>query len=204
MGKYEDAKLRTFVSAARLGSFTQAARSLGITQPAVSQQIGDLERMYGAELFVRGRGEVALTEAGEHFLGYAEKILDAYGEVDALFGSLTASGRSVGRVNVAATSFCATHVLPRLVEDIVAVSGLDLITNTYPESEFLSVMPPAGADLQLFTATREEVLDGGLEKYAQSSLTLPSGEKWYICFRPTPGFSGTALCRILLDRLLKL
>ena len=204
MGKYEDAKLRTFVCAARLGSFTQAARSLGITQPAVSQQIGDLERTYGAELFVRGRGEVALTKAGEYFLAYAEKILDAYGEVDALFGTLTASGRSAGRITVAATSFCATHVLPRLVEDIRSVSGLDLIINTYPESDFLSVMPPTGADLHLFTATREEVLDGGLEKVAQSSLTLPSGEKWYICFRPTPGFSGTSLCRILLDRLLKM
>ena len=204
MGKYEDAKLRTFVSAARLGSFTQAARSLGITQPAVSQQISDLERMYGAELFVRGRGEVALTEAGEYFLAYAERILDAYGEVDALFGSLTASGRSAGRVTVAATAFCAEYVLPRLVKDIQTVSGLDLIINTYPESDFLSVMPPTGADLHLFTATRAEVLDSGLEKFAQSSLTLPSGEKLYICFRPTPGFSGTSLCRILLDRLLKL
>lgn len=204
MGKYEDAKLRTFVAAARLGSFTQAARSLGITQPAVSQQISDLERTYGAELFVRGRGEVALTKAGEYFLAYAEKILDAYGEVDALFGTLTAAGRSAGRVTVAATSFCAAHVLPRLIQDIQAVSGLDLIINTYPESDFLSVMPPTGADLHLFTATREEVLDGGLEKVAQSSLTLSSGEKWYICFRPTPGFSGTSLCRILLDRLLKL
>lgn len=204
MGKYEDAKLRTFVTAARLGNFTQAARSLGITQPAVSQQIGDLERTYGADLFVRGRGEVALTEAGEHFLVYAERILDAYGEADALFGTLTASGRSAGRVTAAVTGFCEAHVLPRLIADIVAVSGLDLIKNTYPESDFLSVMPPTGADFHLFTATREEVLDGGLEKYAQAAMTLPSGDRIYICLRPTPGFSGTALCRILLDRLLKL
>ena len=171
MGKYEDAKLRTFACAARLGSFTKAARELGITQPAVSQQIGDLERTYGAEFFVRGRGEVALTEAGKHFLAYVERILDAYGEADALFGTLTASGRSAGRITVAATAFCAAYVLPRLVADIVAVSELELITNTYPESAFLSVMPPTGADLQLFTATRAEVLDGGLEKYAQAALT---------------------------------
>ena len=68
MGKYEDAKLRTFVSAARLGSFTQAARSLGITQPAVSAQIAALEDALGLELFQRGR-ELRLTPSGEIFLG---------------------------------------------------------------------------------------------------------------------------------------
>lgn len=201
MEKYEDAKLRTLVTVAELGNFTAAARQLGITQPAVSQQIDQLERLCGRDLFVRGRGEVVLTPAGETFLRYARRILDGYGEVASLFGMLSAAGRSAGRLTVAATAFTGAVILPRILEDIAAVSGLDVITNTYPEAAFLSVMPPESEDVLLFTATREEVLSGGFAPYAQSSLTFPSGEKIHICLKPSPAFSGTALCRILTDRL---
>lgn len=201
MEKYEDAKLRTFVTAAELGNFTAASRRLGISQPAVSQQIGELERLCGRDLFVRGRGEVALTPAGETFLRYARRILDGYGEMAELFGMLTAAARSTGHLTIAATAFAVALVLPRILGDIAAVSGLEVIMNTYPEAAFLSVMPPEGEDFQLFTANREEVLSGELAPYAHSSLSFPSGEKIYICLKAAPAFSGTALCRILVERL---
>lgn len=204
MGIYEDSKLRTFVTVVAAGSFTGAARQLQISQPAVSQQIDLLERNYGTPLFDRLPGEVRLTAAGEAFLRYAERILDAYGEAGALFGPLSAAGQSAGRLQIAATAFCAALVLPRILGEIEAVSGLEVITNTYPEAAFLSVMPPVSEDLQLFTATSSEVLEGGLAPYAQSSLTFPSGEKLHICLKPSPAFSGTALCRILVERLLAL
>ena len=204
MGKYEDTKLRVFVTAARLGNFTQAARRLGITQPAVSQQVSDLEKVCGKPLFVRGRGEVALTPAGEVFLRYAERILDTYGEADAMFGVLTAAGRSAGRISVATTAFCATYVLPSLVGEMEAVSGLEVIKDTYPEAEFISVMPPTGYDIHLFTVYEYQLLDAGLERYAQSSLRLPSGDRIHIILRPSPAFSGSSLYRILVERLLQL
>ena len=108
MEKYEDAKLRTFVTAAETGNFTAAARQLGISQPAVSQQIDQLERLCGRELFVRGRGEVALTPAGETFLRHARRVLDGYGEIAELFGILSAAGRSAGHLSIAATAFTGT------------------------------------------------------------------------------------------------
>ena len=71
----EDFRLKVFISVVNTGSFTAAARMLGISQPAVSQNIGALEKELGVKLFSRLRGEVALTGEGSAFLKYAEHIL---------------------------------------------------------------------------------------------------------------------------------
>lgn len=75
---FEDFRLKVFITVTRCGSFTAAARELGITQPAVSQNIAELERIAGAPLFTRGRGRVSLTPKGRLFQGYAEQILHWY------------------------------------------------------------------------------------------------------------------------------
>lgn len=72
-----DNKIRAFLTIVQLGSFTAAARKLGLTQPAVSAQIGALESALGVPLFERGR-ELSLTPQGERFLGYAQRIQEAY------------------------------------------------------------------------------------------------------------------------------
>ena len=73
----EDSKLRAFLALVSEGSFTRAARKLGVTQPAVSAQIASLEKTVGQALFLRG-AELRLTPAGETFLGYAQRIQKAY------------------------------------------------------------------------------------------------------------------------------
>ncbi|MBQ6016179.1 MAG: LysR family transcriptional regulator [Bacteroidales bacterium] len=60
------------------GSFTAAAVRLHITQPAVSQNIAELERILGVQLMDRARGEIALTENGRLFEGYARQIAHWY------------------------------------------------------------------------------------------------------------------------------
>ncbi|MEV7022603.1 LysR family transcriptional regulator [Kitasatospora sp. NPDC093558] len=66
-------QLRTFVTVVRLGSFSEAARELGYTQSAVSQQIAALEADLGAPLLVRR--PVAPTEAGVRLLEHAGPLL---------------------------------------------------------------------------------------------------------------------------------
>jgi DNA-binding transcriptional LysR family regulator len=67
--------LRTLVTAQQLGGFAKAADRIGRTQSAVSQQIRKLEAQVGQPLFRKqGRG-LALTEAGELLLGYAQRML---------------------------------------------------------------------------------------------------------------------------------
>ncbi|MFJ4480977.1 LysR family transcriptional regulator [Streptomyces longwoodensis] len=65
--------LRTYVTVARLASFSAAARALGYTQSAVSQHIAALEQDLGAALLTRR--PVAPTPAGERLLEHAEPLL---------------------------------------------------------------------------------------------------------------------------------
>jgi len=68
--------LLIFVEVANTGSFSTAARNLGLTQPAVSAQIRTLEKEFGNTLIDRSTGRSRLTEAGRSFLAYALDILD--------------------------------------------------------------------------------------------------------------------------------
>ncbi len=65
-----------FESAARLASFTAAARELGSTQPAVSQRVVQLEENLGAPLFERGHRGVTLTEDGALLFDAVRRSLD--------------------------------------------------------------------------------------------------------------------------------
>jgi DNA-binding transcriptional LysR family regulator len=67
--------LRTMVAVVELRSFTRAAQTLGITQPAVSAQIKRLQSLLGGELFDKSAPGVTLTEKGKVVVEYARKLL---------------------------------------------------------------------------------------------------------------------------------
>lgn len=67
--------VRAFEAAGRTGSFTAAAAETGLTQSAISQRIGHLERRLGAKLFARGARGVSLTVDGEAWLPYVTEAL---------------------------------------------------------------------------------------------------------------------------------
>ena len=67
--------LRTFVAVVDLRSFTRAAQSLGVTQPAVSAQVKRLQQVLGGELMDKSAPGVALTPLGENVLAYARRLL---------------------------------------------------------------------------------------------------------------------------------
>ncbi len=76
-------RLEVFAALAESGSFSAAARQLGISQPAVSQNIAELEKYAGGKLFARLRGGVSLTRKGRDFLRHVQAVLDAYARLDA-------------------------------------------------------------------------------------------------------------------------
>lgn len=82
----EDFRIKVFVTLARCGSFTAAARELNVSQPAVSQNISELEKKLGVLLFNRARGSVTLTDNGTLFLGYANQIMHWYAAAEEAFG----------------------------------------------------------------------------------------------------------------------
>ena len=165
----DDFRLRVFMMAATEGSFTRAAQHLGVSQPAVSQNIAELEKQVGVTLFERGRGEVTLTAEGYVFKDYAAKILHWYDATDALFGS--AGKLTVNRpVRIAVTSLVATHLLPDLLRDLLAVTATSFIIDTYPESAFPESMD---ADLYYFTSARGDTLNfdaGSIVGVVQAAL----------------------------------
>ena len=107
--------LRTFVSIAQLGGFSQAGEVLGRSQPAISLQIKKLEKLVGKTLFYRSGPNIELTESGGKLLGYAEKILalndEAFAQLDAAFVS--------GKVRLGIPSEFATTLLPQIVSRFV-------------------------------------------------------------------------------------
>ncbi len=68
-------KLLAFATLARVGSFTQAARELSLTQSAVSHAIKALERDLGCRLFDRIGRTVNITPAGRQLLQHTDVIL---------------------------------------------------------------------------------------------------------------------------------
>ena len=170
----DDFRLRVFMMVAAEGSFTRAAQHLGVSQPAVSQNIAELEKQVGVVLFDRKRGEVTLTAEGYVFKDYAAKILHWYDTTEALFGS--AGKITVNRpVRVAATAFVANCLLPELLRDLLAVTASSFIIETYPESAFPESMD---ADLYFFTSARGDTLNfdaGSIVGTVQAAL-VTAGE----------------------------
>ncbi|MDN3719049.1 LysR family transcriptional regulator [Roseibium salinum] len=74
--------LTGFVESVNLGSFSAAAKQLGISQPAVSQQVRSLENELGTRLFNRTTRQLRLTEAGERYYTYARDVLERLAEAD--------------------------------------------------------------------------------------------------------------------------
>lgn len=77
--------MQAFLQAARVGSFSSAARQLSLTHSAISQQIRTLEEFVGQPLFVREGGRVVLTDAGVLF---ANQLADGFEQIDRALSSV--------------------------------------------------------------------------------------------------------------------
>lgn len=73
-GRFSVAARRALHAVLETGSYAAAARSLGVTQPAVAQQIKELERHCGAALFIRQNGELVSTSFGNELAAVTEQI----------------------------------------------------------------------------------------------------------------------------------
>jgi DNA-binding transcriptional LysR family regulator len=103
--------LRLFQTTARLGQMARAAEELHVSQPAISKQIGDLERALGSSLFERIGRRLRLTPAGEIVLAHADQI---FGLTDELLSTLSdLKGLRRGRLLLGASTTVGEYLLPR-------------------------------------------------------------------------------------------
>ena len=94
-------ELKTFIFLSKVKNFTLAAEQLFIAQSTVTNRISELEKEVGKKLFVRGSKTVTLTEAGEIFLRYAERMLELQNASVEEMNALTSHNRKfhIGAIN---------------------------------------------------------------------------------------------------------
>jgi DNA-binding transcriptional LysR family regulator len=107
------AAMAVFVRVVETGSFSAAARDLGMGQPAISKIVAALEAKLGVRLLVRTTRGLSATEAGLDYAQRARRILDEADDADA---SAKGSGKALsGRLRFAApVTFARLHVVPNL------------------------------------------------------------------------------------------
>lgn len=109
------ANLECFVRSAEAGSFSSAARRLGLTPAAVSRNVAMLERNLGVRLFQRSTRSLTLTEAGERFFGSITGNLEGLQAAIADVANERAEPAGVLKVSLS-PNFGTDHVLPLLPE----------------------------------------------------------------------------------------
>lgn len=77
-------RARVFVRVAELGSFAEAARSLGMARSVVTRQVSELEDTLGVQLLVRTTRKVSMTQAGQIYLARMRPVLAEIERVDEL------------------------------------------------------------------------------------------------------------------------
>ncbi len=108
-----DRRLQVFHAVAKHLSFTKAAETLFMTQPAVTFQIKQLEEHLNTRLFDRAQGRISLTPAGQLALEYAERILALSAELDTRLREM--NGQAAGPLLIGASMTIGEYVLPQLI-----------------------------------------------------------------------------------------
>ncbi|MEK3700424.1 selenium metabolism-associated LysR family transcriptional regulator [Paenibacillus sp. FSL R10-2199] len=106
-------QLHIFYTVSERGSFSAAALTLHMTQPAVTMQIQALEDYFGAKLFDRSTKKIMLSEAGRTLMPFALRSMQLMRETDQAMSAFT--HMLEGRLQLGASLTIGEYVLPRLL-----------------------------------------------------------------------------------------
>jgi len=109
-----DRRLQVFYTVARLLSFTKAAETLHMTQPAVTFQVRQLEDHFNTRLFDRTHNKIVLTDAGQKVYFYAEKIFELNSEMEHSLRAL--SEDTSGTLSIGGSTTIAQYTFPTLLK----------------------------------------------------------------------------------------
>jgi LysR family transcriptional regulator, transcriptional activator of the cysJI operon len=161
--------LKTFQEIARLSSFSEVAKKLHITQPAVSFQVQKLEQELGVKLIDRSQRSVVLTDAGKRLLAFAEAV---EGERDKLKRDLENMREEIsGELLTNASTIPGEYILPSLLAGFknlhpavtiqVDVSDSMTVINRVRDNDYeigFCGIAPQGIDLQYFKIGEDEIV----------------------------------------------
>jgi DNA-binding transcriptional LysR family regulator len=115
--------LQIFARVAALGSFSAAARALGMSQTMITRHVDAIEDRLGARLFHRTTRRLTLTEAGQSYLRAAERILGELEEAEGLASASVTEPRGTLRLNLP-LAFGIREVMPAIADFAALHPGL--------------------------------------------------------------------------------
>jgi len=211
--------LKTYLELINLGSFSEVAKKLSISQPAVSFQIQKLEQDLGARLLNRGQKKITLTDAGKRLFIFAETVTS---ETNNLFNELDKLRQEVsGELSIAASTIPSEFLLPQILGEFMNLhpsvrarvethNSLTIIAgvqdSTY-EVGFCGTAPPESQGLETFKIAEDEIVlivfpEHPFAKRRQISFAELEGES--LIFRETNSGTQKSLEALLLKADLNL
>jgi DNA-binding transcriptional LysR family regulator len=171
-------ELNVFVEAALAQNFSEAARRLYLSQPAVSLHIGNLEKHLGLELFHRNGRSIQLSDAGRVLLPMAQDALRQGKHIEETMSGLR--GVMIGDLALACSNTVGKYILPQIVAGF---------RRCYPEVRVTINVTSRRAALEWLLANRSEMAvvsargahsELVYERFAQDHLVLivPANHPW--------------------------
>lgn len=205
--------LKTFVTVAKLKSFSKAAQELRLTQPAVSFQIHSLEKELKESLFDRSGQSISLTEAGEVFLKYAEKIVSLLDEMMDEISELKELVR--GRLEIGASNIPGEYILPVFLSEFkMSYPQVEVRLSVYDTRQVISLL--LSHDINLgFCGAEAKTVPIVFEEFAEDEIVIamnnshPLAEKTLLKLRDIVGTPlimrevGSGTRKVFLEELKK-
>ncbi|MCG0276456.1 MAG: LysR family transcriptional regulator [Thermosediminibacteraceae bacterium] len=146
---------KSFIAVAETQSLSRAAERLFVTQPALSQQIKQLETLFSVQLIKRTNRGIVLTEAGRILYDYAKRIVSTYEDLEKNMNDFRAS--ISGNLIVGASSIVGGYAVP---------CSIFIFKEKYPET---NIKLKVGNRSQILTELRDGAID----------VAIVEGEKPY-------------------------
>ncbi|MDQ3198814.1 MAG: LysR substrate-binding domain-containing protein [Verrucomicrobiota bacterium] len=175
---YEIRQLRYFLEVADAGNFSRAAKRLGVSQPAVSQQMKDLEAGLRAILFQRRGKRISLTSAGLVFQEHARAILHQVEKSLQEIGS--EPGELRGTLRLGIIPYLSGALLPKLLGPFFEQHpGIDLSIREISSTDIETGLEEGQMDLGLGWVTRHSP-NLRYEHLGDDEFTVavPEGHPW--------------------------
>ncbi|WP_043364512.1 LysR family transcriptional regulator [Belnapia sp. F-4-1] len=143
-------QLRTFLSVVETGGVTAAAQGLGLTQPAASQQLRELERIMGVRLLERVAGRAVPTAAGRALVEPARRAQAAVEDARAV--AVAHRSGEAGHVRLGTGATACIHFLPPVLAELnERMPGLEVIIATGNTPDILRRVEGGDLDAALVT-----------------------------------------------------
>ncbi len=171
------AQLRAFVAIAEVGHFGDAAASMRVSQPTLSQSLASMEASLGVHLVERSSRKVLLTPDGERLLPIAREAIDA---VDAFRSAAQPRGWLTGPLHVGVIPTVAPYLLPALLPAFRAKApALELHVHEEQTERLLDALASGAVDVAILALPLDDSRIVAEPLYDEDFvLAVPAGHPW--------------------------